>query len=90
MNDFKKASTLHDDYGKKPKANKPQTPATQPRTPKTRKCEHHKNGVCEASREALRLGLRKNVITCDGNIPPSCVIQQALKEGKTVMEIYRK
>jgi len=90
MNEFKPASTLHDDYGKKPKANKPQTPATQPRTPKTRKCEHHKNGVCEASREALRLGLRKNVITCDGNIPPDCKVRQDLASGKTIMELFKK
>jgi len=91
MDAFKKASTLHEDYGRKPKP----PPARGRVTPtflksKTHKCEHHNQGICEASREAIRLGLRKEAIPCTGNIPPDCKIRQELETGKTIQEIYHK
>jgi len=88
MGDFKKASTLHDDYGKKPNKRHPRTPLS--RKSKTRKCEHHDNGICEPSKEALRLGLAKNLFLCNGNIPPDCPIRQKIADDMTIIEIYQK
>ena len=80
MDDFKPASTLYDDHGRKGKAITLQI--------KTRKCEHYSQGCCEVSREAVNLGLAKHLFVCNGNIPPDCKIRQDLASGKTIQELY--
>lgn len=88
MDEFKKASTLHEEYGKKDKPPKHGRSVSQSFKSKTRKCEHHTSGLCEVSREAFNLGLAKAVFPCTGNIPPDCKIRQDLAAGKTIQEIY--
>ena len=90
MKEFKPASTLHDDFKRRtpPSRRGPASPSF--RKSKTRKCEHHDQGICEASREAVRLGLREEAITCNGNIPPDCKIRQKLEAGMTVKELFVK
>ncbi|GAH10193.1 unnamed protein product, partial [marine sediment metagenome] len=48
------------------------------------------SGLCEASREALKLGLRDTVFPCTGNIPPDCVIRQSLAAGITLQELFKQ
>jgi hypothetical protein len=60
------------------------------RQSRTHKCEQHDSGVCKASVDAVSLGLREEAISCNGNIPPGCVIQKALADGRTLMEILQK
>ena len=88
--DFKPASTLHDDYSKKARPSSRGRSISSSFKSKTRKCEYHDNSICEPSREAVKLGLKDEAISCTGNIPPSCVIQKALADGKTILEILQK
>lgn len=92
MKDVKRSSTLHDDYGKKAKPSRRGRPVSSSSKSKPRRCEHHDQGICEPSREAVRLGLRKTAVSCNGNIlaPPDCPIRKKLEDGMTMMEIYQK
>jgi len=42
--------------------------------------------------EAVRLGLRKTAVSCNGNIlvPPDCPIRKKLEAGVIVKELYQK
>ena len=88
--EFKPSNTLLDDHRRTVRPAQRGTITPSFLKSKTHKCEHHDQGICAPSREAFRLGLRKELILCSGNIPPDCKIRQALSSGKTVMEIYQK
>ncbi len=89
MDDFKKTRTLYEDQSKCKTAQRG-APLSKSTKSKTSKCEHHDQDICEISKEAIKLGLREDAITCSGNIPPDCKIRQDLAAGKTLQEIYKK
>ncbi|MBA7474727.1 hypothetical protein ES707_10081 [subsurface metagenome] len=57
---------------------------------RTHKCKHYSPECCEVSREAVNLGLAKDLVACTGNIPPDCKIRQDLEAGTTIMELFKK
>lgn len=89
MTEFKPA-TLYDDYGKKASPTSRGPAKHSFLKSKTHKCEQYDQGICKASKEAIQLGWREEAIQCNGNIPPGCVIQKALADGRNITEILQK
>lgn len=95
MNGFKHAKTLYDEQREKGKLGIWETPSGpgQQRTRRTPDltssiCEFFTLEGCEASLEAVKLGLAKTVFPCQGSIPPYCAIQKKLIAGMTIKELY--
>ncbi len=53
-------------------------------------CEFFTLEGCEASVEAVQLGLAEAVFPCQGSIPPACPIREKLIAGVTIQELYEK
>ena len=87
MSEFKDSKSLYYEQKKEGRVNRSKPVMYKSPKIRSRVCEQHEKGVCEASREAIGLGLREELILCSGNIPPGCVIQKALANDKTLIEI---
>lgn len=97
MDGFKRAKTLYDDQREKGKLGTWEAPSgpgqqTIRKTPDLTSsiCEFFTPEGCEASLEAVKLGLAKTVFLCQGSIPPYCPIRTKLIAGMTIQEIYLK
>ncbi len=97
MDGFKRAKTLYDDQKEKGKLGiweAPSGPGQQRvrRTPDLTSsiCEFFILEGCEASVEAVKLGLAKKVFPCQGSIPPACPIREKLIAGVTIHKLYQK
>ena len=97
MGDFKDAKSLLEqqrDEGKLGVWEAPPGPGQQ-RTKKTPDltssiCEFFTLKGCEASLEAVELGLTKKVFPCQGSIPPACPVREKLIAGVTIQDLYQK
>ncbi len=97
MDGFKRAKTLYEEQREKGKLGiweAPSGPGQQMRrrTPDLTSsiCEFFTLEGCEASVEAVKLGLAKKVFPCQGAIPPGCPIRQKLIAGVTIQDLYQK
>jgi len=92
MDEFKDSKTLYEeqkekgDVGKSGRAPE----AKKPLNATGRVCEYFTSDGCEASREAVRLGLAKKVFLCNGIIQTLCPVRRQLVAGMTVQEIYER
>ncbi len=97
MGDFKDAKNLYDEQREKGKLGiwvAPSVPGQQRvrKTPDLTSslCEFFTLEGCEASLDAVQLGLAKDPFACQGSIPPACPIRERLIAGVTIQELYQK
>lgn len=97
MGDFKDAKNLLEDQRKKGKLGIWEAPSGpgQQRTRKTPDltssiCEFFTLEGCEASVEAVELGLAEDPFACQGSIPPACTIREKLIAGVAIQDLYQK
>ena len=97
MSNFKDGKTLYDEFKEKRKITSWESPAVPGHQGTKRQlganssvCEFFTPKGCEASLEAVKLGLANTVFPCQGSIPPGCPIREKLIAGATIQELYQK
>lgn len=53
-------------------------------------CGYSAGDICQPSIEALKLGLRKEYLSCSGGQPTGCGIFKHMAAGGTVAELYQE